>query len=53
MKAECLLSNAEVKVYLPGKSAPEVFRIGSGFRNVWTVFEINHGKLKEINQAGD
>lgn len=44
---------ATVKVYLPGKSQPEVITLdpGAGVNIVWEVFELDHGELKVLNRA--
>lgn len=46
---------AAVKVYLPGKSQPEVINVApnAGIENIWEVFELDHGELKILNRAGD
>lgn len=41
------ISDATVKVYLPGKSSPKVFKVPSGLENTWNVFSIKDGKLVE------
>lgn len=44
---------ATVKIYLPGQ-APVAVQLdaGSGVDNVWSVCEIDHGKLEVLNRAG-
>lgn len=44
---------ATVKVYISGKSQPEVITIApdAGVKNVWEVFELDHGKLNILNRA--
>lgn len=42
-------SGAVVKVYLPGKSAPEVFQIPTDIQgDKWDVFDIENGELKPV-----
>ena len=46
---------ATVKVYLPNHTQPEVITIdpGADVKNVWEVFEIDHGELRILNRAGN
>lgn len=46
---------ATVKVYLPGQAQPEVITVspGAGIKNIWEVFELDHGELNILNRAGD
>lgn len=46
-------NGATVKVYLPGKSQPQVITLGAGVENVWEVFELDHGEIKVLNRSGD
>lgn len=44
---------ATVKIYLPGQGAPTIITLdpNAGVKNVWEVFEINHGEVKILNRA--
>lgn len=43
-------TNATVKVYMPGESAPTVITINPQVVDKWKVFELDHGELKVVNE---
>lgn len=45
-------SDATIKVYLPNSSTPKTYKVPAQAVNEWTVFEIDHGQIKDINKVG-